>query len=543
MRESYTSIKVGMHFQYFNLHTAGYISVCTTVRYYTGDKLTKYYYIFRLLPVTQVRCWRAGAQVNMLKPTPERVLFLFALLCSTSQSKGDPLPLPSWNGPVPSISLNKSAGLPPVPGVSHFTVYNSTTKDGKRNPDGTYNHGPMMIAHDGIFYMSWYNSPRDENLYKRSVFSTSGDEGETWSAPVTLFPNFTKNGNENGPWTLLGDSNTGPESRLYSQSGTLDAGLHEEGIQSVMRRVGPGSKLGPIFWLNETVPPQFKHLNFPTYLEMDPLTRRDASQLLASFVRTTVKYPDFDKKDSDSAQRVQVPAVLSPHERSQKFKERSVDAYNSQMLYNERSLYKVPGTRQIVNLLRGEHGSPKNLSASVCTLPLGSLPPVTPDRTLFSCRPGAGDAFMNLVEVLELPASALNNTKPIYEPRVCNFSDPVYVSIPDSHSRTCASLLPGGAADGKGDAIYLVGNQIHEGRDPVTLSVARDGLQFNDHWAVRYGAPPVRYPGNAKGKGFQYPGAMIRGGFFYVSYSIGKEDIGFSKFPLESILAKVNASL
>ena len=186
------------------------------------------------------------------------------------------------------------------------------------------------------------------------------------------------------------------------------------------------------------------------------------------------------------------------------------------MVYNERSLYKVPGTRQVVNLLRG--GGPKTLHASVCTLdPIPSLPPVTPDRTLFSCRAGVGDAFMNLVEVLELPVSANNRTTPLYEPRVCKYTDPVQVSIPDSHSRTCASVLPGGSGNGK-DAIYLVGNQIDSGRDPVTLSIARDGLHFNDHWAVNYGAPPVLYPGHAKCVGFQYPGAMIWQGVFYVTY-------------------------
>ena len=147
---------------------------------------------------------------------------------------------------------------------------------------------------------------------------------------------------------------------------------------------------------------------------------------------------------------------------------------------------------------------------------------------------------MNLVELLELPASAINMTKPMYEPRVCDFTDPVYVSIPDSHSRTCASVLPGGGVDGKSDGIYLVGNQIAEGRDPVTIAVARDGLHFDEHWAVNFGAPEIRFPGQAKCKGFQYPGAMIYENTFYVSYSIGKEDIGFSKFPIESILSGKN---
>ena len=471
--------------------------------------------------------------------------FLLHVVVATAvAATAPPLPLPSWGGPVPDPRRNASAGLPPLAGAVHRVVYNATTPDGAPNPQGTYNHGPMMVAFKGLFYTSWYNAPRGENMYKRSVFSTSADGGATWSAPRNLFENFTFQGEENGPWTVLGDRNDGtgdPVGRLYTQSGTIDAGLHQEGIQSVARRVGPGAVLGPIFWLNETVPAQFKHLGFPTYLEMDPLTRRDAMQLLASLVRTLVAYPDTINGHGADAAKM------------------AATASRSKMVYNERSLYKVPGTRQVINLLRG--GTPKTLSASTCLLdPVPGLPVVTPDRTLFSCRAGVGDAFMNLVEVLELPADAINisssssnnnnynysrsgsgtnrTVPPHYAPRVCRFTDPVHVSIPDSHSRTCASVLPGGGGSGSGaaDAIYLVGNQIDSGRDPVTLAIARDGLHFDEQWAVRWGAPPVRYPGEAKVVGFQYPGAMIWNRTFYISYSIGKEDIGFSQFPVSAVM-------
>ena len=94
------------------------------------------------------------------------------------------LPLPSWSGAVPDPNINASAGLPLIDGVVHRIVYNATLSDGSgANPFGTYNHGPIMIAHEGVYYMSWYNSPRDEDLYKRSVFSTSTDGGISWSEP------------------------------------------------------------------------------------------------------------------------------------------------------------------------------------------------------------------------------------------------------------------------------------------------------------------------------------------------------------------------
>merc|ERR1712232_16024 len=88
---------------------------------------------------------------------------------------------------------------------------------------------------------------------------------------------------------------------------------------------------------------------------------------------------------------------------------------------------------------------------------------------------------------------------------------------------------------GGGQGVYLVGAQNPSGRDPVTLAVAADGLHFDHHWAVRYGAPPVRYPGHAKGRGFQYPGAMVLNGQMFVTYSIGKEDIAVSIFPMKAL--------
>jgi hypothetical protein len=84
---------------------------------------------------------------------------------------------------------------------------------------------------------------------------------------------------------------------------------------------------------------------------------------------------------------------------------------------------------------------------------------------------------------------------------------------------------------------YMVGNQIDSGRDPVTLSLARGGLVWDSHWAVRYGAPPVRYPGHAKGVGFQYPGAYIDtdANEMIVTYSVGKEDIALTRFSLDEL--------
>ena len=105
---------------------------------------------------------------------------------------------------------------------------------------------------------------------------------------------------------------------------------------------------------------------------------------------------------------------------------------------------------------------------------------------------------------------------------------PEIISIPDTHSRTCSAVLPDGS-------IYIVGNQVANGRDPVTISISRDGINFDRSFSVRYGAPPVKYPGAAKIVGFQYPAAMVLKETVWVSYSLGKEDIGVTRFSLKDL--------
>ena len=285
------------------------------------------------------QCWGYSGPKPAWKPNPHCDSGCKATVSGCSKPappppKPAPAPLPPgfphWVGRAPSVKINTSAGLAPVPQATHTTVYSAVTGDGKtKNPFGVYSHGPMITHHQGVYYMSWYNAPVGEELNKRSVYSFSTDL-KNWSAPAVLFPTFTQsdhgvneNGEENGPWTIL-------NGRLYSQSGSQDAGEHHEGITSVMRQVavgGDSSALGKPFWLNRTVPwyctsPPVAATNksrlqqqqqqqqqqqkkkqspdclYPTYLEMDATTKSDAEQLLASFIRTSVRTPDYKEGHS-----------------------------------------------------------------------------------------------------------------------------------------------------------------------------------------------------------------------------------------------------
>ena len=114
------------------------------------------------------------------------------------------------------------------------------------------------------------------------------------------------------------------------------------------------------------------------------------------------------------------------------------------------------------------------------------------------------------------------------EVRQCNWSKPRQTNIMDAPSRACAGSLPNGA-------IWTLGNQGGHGRDPLILSIATDGLAFSKAFVVNYNASEPRFPGRAKGPGFDYPSGMWFGDTGYAAYAIDKEDIVVTSFPLAQL--------
>lgn len=104
---------------------------------------------------------------------------------------------------------------------------------------------------------------------------------------------------------------------------------------------------------------------------------------------------------------------------------------------------------------------------------------------------------------------------------------PIRAAFPDAYSRTAAGNLPDGTA-------YLINNPGTV-RDPLVISLAADGLNFDRHAIFAHKAPPRRFEGVAKGKGFSYPRAVVAEGHLFAIYSVNKEDIEAAAFPLEDL--------
>jgi len=114
--------------------------------------------------------------------------------------------------------------------------------------------------------------------------------------------------------------------------------------------------------------------------------------------------------------------------------------------------------------------------------------------------------------------------------------------IPDSPSKSDTLVLDDGT-------VLLIGNQMapafdnasevkHYGRDPLMVSVSRDGYSFDRAFALRCGQQKFRIPRRevlGRGGGAQYPDAIVHDGTLYVLYSVGKEDVAVSWVPLTDL--------
>lgn len=137
-------------------------------------------------------------------------------------------------------------------------------------------------------------------------------------------------------------------------------------------------------------------------------------------------------------------------------------------------------------------------------------------------------------------------SNPVHNNRMyVSFSDaksgwtaPYPSDIPDAPSRAQAVSLDNGT-------VLLIGNQnayefdkaLYLDRDPLTVSVSKDGYTFDEVYALRTGSPTgFRFSGiGGRNPGFGYPSALVHEGWLYVLYSIGKEDMAITRVPLSAM--------
>ena len=463
--------------------------------------------------------------------------------------------LPYWSGTLPNRSFGPAAGLPLLEPSVTRTVYNSTLDDGRPNPEGLYNHGPMAIWHENTskLFAVWYNGPFKEAHANRVVFATSRDAIQ-WTTPREVFPAVNSKGEENEPFASV-------HGRLYATASDRDwNNAHDSGHQGglLVRRLDT-EPMGAIFWLGNTKPAA-SNLSFPLWTEMDATTQQDMRDYASGFVNETVVsgvngvgfnerslYPLPAEPSAAAAKGNRVgsgpPALHSSSNLVLLLRAGSAHHHHHS---SDSCNYNSSAPTGAVSMGRSGDAGP-HLWASRCTLPGPAVPPISHNATSYTCRSGTGaydfeqPNFAARVRALTAVAAMAGASQHEQDkelqllppPRQCNWSQPVNTTLPDAPSRTCAAPLPSGA-------IGLLGNQAGGSRDPLTFLVADDGLRFDRHFAVRAGAPHPKYFGPP---GFQYPGFLwcrkcgtIRDTIFFI-YSVSKEDIQITSAPLSALEA------
>ncbi|MHB1454150.1 MAG: exo-alpha-sialidase [Saccharofermentanales bacterium] len=109
------------------------------------------------------------------------------------------------------------------------------------------------------------------------------------------------------------------------------------------------------------------------------------------------------------------------------------------------------------------------------------------------------------------------------------WSEPAATEFVNDSSKFHFGMLP----DGR---YYYIGNPVmFSSRCPLALSVSDNGTDFSRHYIIENEYHPKRFEGIFKGGMYGYPHSMIHDGRMYVIYSINKESVAVSSFPVDSI--------
>ncbi|MCG3196401.1 MAG: exo-alpha-sialidase [Candidatus Omnitrophica bacterium] len=72
-------------------------------------------------------------------------------------------------------------------------------------------------------------------------------------------------------------------------------------------------------------------------------------------------------------------------------------------------------------------------------------------------------------------------------------------------------------------------------RNPLVLSLSRDGIRFDKEWVLADQPYEVKYPGMSKGGAYAYPHSIVHDKYLCVIVSVGKESVLVLRVPLESL--------
>ena len=375
-----------------------------------------------------------------------------------------------------------ASGYPVLSNAVHVCLYQATLES------GAYSHHSKLIEYKGALYAMWSNGINGEDAPGQFVrYAISRDGGKSWTKPQELFPRV----GPIGPFHSVGVYATAAgwdvyEGRLYGcmsiRKCTGFANADESEIKEKWDRNHIYGKSIRVGYVGREVVASDEGVEFGDIFHL-PKFRKNID--LADLGNAIIEMDDTYKKLS----QVLYDRRLNAHPMCPK----GIDTPR----LCEPVFYDLPDGRQ-VSLVRDDLHN---------------------HRMYVSIRE-KGDPWPKA-----LPTD-----------------------IPDSPSLSHALNLPG-------DVVLLIGNQMapefdngnkrkHYGRDPLMVSISRDGFIFERAYALRVGQQKFRVTKNSedkriggRGGGGQYPYAIVVGTRLCVLYSMGKEDIWFSSVELSELVA------
>jgi BNR repeat-like domain len=380
-----------------------------------------------------------------------------------------------WNVPWPQEG-KADFGYPLLPGVESFPIYHATPLT------GVYSHHSQIGHFHGTFFASWSNQEWGEDGPGQRVLCSLSKDGRSWEPPFVCLPSM---GGMRKPErygrVLTAEAWVVADSKMYVVADVNDRPGPTNKIASGYETTESGQKRmlfdGRVGWgrVARSVAPD-GDMGPIFWLVDDPPAPMEGFPKYAD-----ARDPQFHEVASQLNQYLANPLHMPAWDfLNHTDRPRAVD--NHEMC--EPTAYRRPDG-VLVKLSRdcGPHQS---------------------HRIYASLSSNGGKTW----------------------------TTPVRTNIPDSPSKAVAGTLP----DGK---IYMIGNQIpksaHSFRDPLVIGLSSDGKAFDWAAALLHGTPPLRYPGHAKNRGFQYPSAMVEGNALWVIYSINKEDVAISRVPLSEL--------
>ena len=195
-----------------------------------------------------------------------------AALCG-GETVSEQVVVPFWTASKPNIS-KPNAGFEKLDAEFNAVAFYGS------EAGGFYNHAAMWHYHNQQFTLSWKNAPESEDTPGQRVLYSQSVDGEHWTDAQVLFPNMSTNANPAaqfaGPYAVL-------NGRLYATStpaiisegdaqgaqwclwpdgldprncATPDAPGSQPNGTLMMRRIFPGvgTPPGPIFWVSPDAP-------------------------------------------------------------------------------------------------------------------------------------------------------------------------------------------------------------------------------------------------------------------------------------------------